>query len=97
MTEWKTTWSTAESRCLNYGQEWRMPLSNELVTIYSNKLTVNSILLENGYNTLKDDYYWADSDKSSYTASRLNFANGYSDYGTWGVSTYYYARAILSF
>ena len=56
-------WSSANSSCQNYSfcgnLKGTLPTKDQLLTMYSNKSSLNSLLSTNGGTNLSNGYYWS--------------------------------------
>ena len=74
-------WDSANSQCLNYSfcgnLKGALPSKDQLVTIYNNKSTINSLLSTNGGTKMAEEWYWSSTyygDEHSYF---VDMSNGY--------------------
>ncbi len=70
-------WDEANSRCLNYtfcgNKKGVLPTKDQLVAIYNNKSTINSLRLANGGIKLTENYHWS----STYHSDGGIYGNKY--------------------
>ena len=70
-------WSNANSQCQNYSfcgnLKGTLPSKDQLLTMYNNKSTINSLLSTNGGAQLTNDYYWS----STYRGDSGGHGNSY--------------------
>ena len=63
-------WEDANSQCSSYvfcgSLKGTLPTKDQLVTIYNNKSSVNSLLATNGGTQLTNDYYWSSTNYPIY-------------------------------
>ena len=90
------TWINARSQCKSYvfcgSLKGTLPTKDQLVTIYNNKSSVNSLLSTNGGTQLTNSYYWSSSHGSSYYYFVNMSDGGVSNTNAYGYS---YARPVL--
>ena len=94
-SEIKSTWEDACVWCSQLGIGWRLPSQSDLGAIHGKKDQLNSVLSANGYEVIRNEYYWS--------------ADTSIDTGAWYVSMYgggtnydlkyrsYYVRAVSAF
>ena len=67
------TWSNANSSCQSYvfcgSIKGTLPTKDQLLTIYNNKSTINSLLSTNGGTKMTESYYWS----STYNTNAYGF------------------------
>lgn len=62
LDNWETIYP-AFRWCSDLGEGWFLPAKNELVDVFKQALTINSVLEANGYNYISDDdFYWSSTD-----------------------------------
>ena len=91
-------WDSANSSCRNYSfcgnLKGTLPTKDQLVTMYNNKSSLNSLLSTNGGTNLSNGYYWASSDGYHYYF--VDMSNGYN---SWNSNSYNdtnrYVRPVL--
>jgi hypothetical protein len=71
-SEIKSTWNVACVWCSQLGIGWRLPSQSDFGAILGKKYQLNSVLLANGYEAIRNEYYWS--------------ADAFSDIYAWGVS-----------
>ena len=93
-------WSSANSSCQNYSfcgnLKGTLPTKDQLLTMYSNKSLLNSLLSVNSGIKLTENYYWSStyfSYGSSYYSVDMSDGSAYSSYG--GGIRYNYVRPVL--
>jgi hypothetical protein len=96
VTETTASWASALMWGSSFGTGWNLPTRDELHVIYNRKSTINSALTFNGFNTLKNDYYWTNErnlrDDLRYA---VYLGNGNDVFKS--VDDLLYARARLAF
>ena len=76
--------------------KWTLPDKEQLVTIYNNKSSINSLLSVNAGTQLTNDYYWSSTLYDSFFGCYgVNMSNGDVSYG-WGNGSSHYVRPILT-
>ena len=94
-SEIKSTWEDACIWCSQLGIGWRLPSQSDLGAIHGKKDQLNSVLSANGYEAIRNEYYWSADTSSDGVAWRV-----YMDYGTLGSNSKYYrtyVRAVSAF
>ena len=93
-------WSSAYSQCQSYSfcgnVKGTLPTKDQLVTIYNNKSSINSLLSTNGGTQLTEDWYWSSTGYSSnysyivvMSTGNVNYIYGYN-------LNYRYVRPVLA-
>ena len=85
--------------CENYGtDDWYLPATEELRTIYNKKSTINSTLQANNFTPLGTGNYWSSTEFTKQTSyvSYVDFSDGDYNYG-YSKSEVLGVRAILAF
>ena len=90
-------WYGANSSYQNYSfcgnLKGTLPSSKQLVTIYDNKSTINSLLSTNGGTKMSENWYWSSTDYNSYYYI-VDMSNGSVDTNYY--SGNFYVRPILA-
>ena len=94
------TWTTAKSQCSSYvfcgSLKGTLPTKDQLVTIYNNKSSINSLLSTNGGTQLTENgYYWSSTRGSGSYYYVVDMSNGLVNYGYY-VSYGSYVRPVLA-
>ncbi len=91
-------WSRAYSSCKNYSfcgnLKGILPTEDQLLTMYNNKSSLNSLLSMNGGAKLIEGYYWSSTYYSSGSHYIVIMSNGSVD-NLWGDSSSNYVRPVL--
>ena len=92
-------WSDAKSSCKNYyfcgNIKGTLPSENQLVTMYNNKSSLNSLLSINKGTKLTESYYWSSTFDGGSSHYNVNMSNGkVRTYG--GDNSSYYVRPVLT-
>ena len=90
-------WNTAASVCQQaFCGKGQLPSKDQLLTIYNNKFSLNTLLSANGGTKLTENRYWSssyiDSTRSYYA---VNISDG-SSTSHFPIPNYYYARPIMT-
>ena len=98
-----TSWYGANSQSQNYtfcsNLKGVLPTKDQLVTLYNNKSTINSLLSINGGTKMTESFYWSSTDYITYNGYyyyRVNMANGGVDGNFYDASDISYVRPILT-
>ena len=80
-----TNWDGANSDCQNYSfcgnLKGTLPTKDQLLTIYSNKSSLNSLLSTNGGTKLKKNWYWSSTYDDGYFIVDMSNGNLSWNYG----------------
>ncbi len=97
-------WGDANNRCQNYSfcgnLKGYLPSTDQFVTMYNNKSSLNSLLSTNGGTKFGEEYYYWSSTRYSYQGTTsddyyvMDMVHGFVDRG-WHDLTYGYARPAL--
>lgn len=93
--EARSNWNTAKTNCSNSTKEgmsdWRLPTRDELVTMYNNKSSLQTV---SGFRVFASDNYWSSTVDSSgkYRYWMVDLDDGTS--GTNGDSISHYVRCV---
>ena len=91
-------WPDANSQCQSYSfcgnVKGTLPTKDQLVTLYSNKSRVNSLLSTNGGTKMTEDWYWSSTGLDIYyyyvVSMSIGDVNGYHYHNS------YYVRPVLA-
>lgn len=89
----KMNWNDANNQCINYSFcnniKGRLPTKDNLVTLYNNKSTINTLLsINNGTKLSESDYYWSSTKGSSLNRYYVVRISG--ETSNWHFIYYYY-------
>ena len=79
MSGWESKYP-AFKWCADLGDGWYLPAYNELVTIYNQKATLNSILEVRKLNKFRDTWYWSSTEYHFSKAYYVLFLSGSASY-----------------
>ncbi len=93
-------WSNANSSSQNYSfcgnLKGTLPSKDQLLTMYNNKSSLNSLLSANSGITLSNRYYWSSTYDGLYNYYGVDMSNGPVG-SSWSLNdNYYYVRPVLA-
>jgi hypothetical protein len=94
-SEIKSTWNDACVWCSQLGIGWRLPSQSDFGAILGKKYQLNSVLLANGYEAIRNEYYWSADAFSDIHALGVNVGDGNTS--NFYKSSYYCVRAVSAF
>ena len=95
-SEIKSAWKDACVWCSQLGIGWRLPSQSDLGAIRVKKDQLNSVLSANGYEAIRNEYYWSADTDYVISAWRVNLGGGHTDKGDKELNCYY-VRAVSAF
>ena len=97
----RMTWSNADSQCKNYSfcsnVKGTLPTKEQLLSIYNNKSSINTLLSTNGGSIITENYYWSSTTITPnnqtyyYYLVNMTSGDGWNDAG----DAKLYVRAIV--
>ena len=91
------TWSNANSSCQSYSFcndiKGTLPTKDQLLTIYNNKSSVNSLLSTNGGSTMTEGWYWSSTNPGYGSYFVVDMSSGFSG---WNDSDLNNVRPVLT-
>ena len=91
-------WSTAWDQCSSYvfcgSLKGEVPTKAQLVTIYNNKSSINSLLSTSGGTQLTNDFYWSFSSGGNNAYERVDMSIGTVGCNFYSLSNY--IRPVLT-
>lgn len=81
----------------NFPADYYLPSIDELSLLWQQRFFINKALDDGGYNSLKTDFYWSSTEKSTLFAWLFDFATGMADYTPASKTSAEQVRAVRKF
>ena len=81
--------------CIEQGNKWYLPSTNELKELYKVKVVVNKTLTKYSHKEIRDWWYWSSTERDEFCAWGVIMGGGNTSYGT--KNNDYFVRAVSAF